>query len=124
MNNTLAIVLQRKSIYIFFLIICLHLSASAQSGIKIQHGPYLQNVGENEVTILWITSKDAMSWVEVAPDDESHFYADERPQYFQTENGRKLVGKLHQILIKGRSEEHTSELQSRSHILCLLLLDK
>src|SRR5690625_3718199 len=101
MNYSKAVNFQRHFLFILFFIFGALFSAAAQSGIKIQHGPYLQNVGENEVTILWITSKDAMSWVEVAPDDESHFYADERPQYFQTENGRKLVGKLHQIRIKG-----------------------
>lgn len=91
----------KNLLFTFLLLLGLHRSASAQNEIQIQHGPYLQNVGENEVTVLWVTSTDAMSWVEIAPDDGSHFYADERPQYFQTENGRKLVGKLHQITIKG-----------------------
>ena len=27
-------------------------------------GPYLQNMGSNEVTIMWITHKNCFSWVE------------------------------------------------------------
>src|SRR5690625_36964 len=97
-----------KNIFLIFLLWTgISLPRHAQSAITIKHGPYLQNVGKNEVTILWVTTKNAMSWVEVAPDDGSHFYADERPQYFQTENGRKLVGKLHRITIKGLEEATT-----------------
>src|SRR5690625_6552585 len=36
--------------------------------------------------------------------------------------GSKLVLEL--ILIRRRSEEHTSELQSRGHLVCRLLLEK
>lgn len=68
---------------------------------KIKYGPYIQNMGENEATIVWVTSKDALSWVETAPDDGTHFYAQERPQFFETSNGRKLVGTLHKVTIKG-----------------------
>src|SRR5690606_41439177 len=34
------------------------------------------------------------------------------------------VGRARQSLIEGRSEEHTSELQSRENLVCRLLLDK
>ncbi|MDL2282810.1 metallophosphoesterase [Parabacteroides sp. OttesenSCG-928-G06] len=73
----------------------------AQGTFEIKYGPYLQNVGENEVTVVWVTNKEALGWVEVAPDDGTHLYAEQRPQYFQTENGRKLVGNLHRVTIKG-----------------------
>src|SRR5687768_18245840 len=36
---------------------------------------------------------------------------------------RKLIGKIDSTL-KRRSEEHTSELQSRLHLVCRLLLEK
>lgn len=72
--------------------------------IKITHGPYLQAVDKNEVTIVWTTDKDAVSWVEVAPAGEDSFYAQERPQYFQTSNGNKVVSKLHKIRITGLAE--------------------
>jgi 3',5'-cyclic AMP phosphodiesterase CpdA len=73
----------------------------AQSGFRIQYGPYLQNVGEEEATVVWVTSADAVGWVEVAPDDNTHFYAVERPQYFETANGRKLTGTLHRVTVAG-----------------------
>src|SRR3712207_7683984 len=34
------------------------------------------------------------------------------------------VGYNHTVLIQGRSEEHTSELQSRQYLVCRLLLEK
>lgn len=71
------------------------LLAFSQEQFNIKYGPYLQHVDENEATIVWVTTKKAMSWVEIAPDDNSHFYAEERPQHFETVNGRKLVGTIH-----------------------------
>lgn len=76
-------------------------SLFAQYPFEIKYGPYLQNMGENEVTVVWVTNQDALGWVELAPDDDTHFYAEERPQFFQTENGRKRVGTLHRVTIKG-----------------------
>src|SRR2546422_7267638 len=35
-----------------------------------------------------------------------------------------LVGELKMLLLLRRSEEHTSELQSRLHLVCRLLLEK
>src|SRR5437870_7454911 len=42
------------------------------------------------------------------------------PMEFAVE-AQKLIGELHREL---RSEEHTSELQSRGHLVCRLLLEK
>lgn len=74
---------------------------NAQSDFKVLYGPYLQMMGENEVTVMWVTNKEAVSWVELAPDDGSHFYAEERPQFFQTNFGKKVIGKLHSIRLTG-----------------------
>jgi len=75
--------------------------AHAQSDFKILYGPYLQGLTEHEVTVVWVTSGDAVSWVELAPDDGSHFYAEERPQYFQTNFGKKEIGTLHKVTLTG-----------------------
>lgn len=72
----------------------------AQS-VKITHGPYLQAVGDNEVTIVWTTSNDAVSWVEIAPSGSDSFYGREYPKYYETRNGNRVVGKLHRITVKG-----------------------
>ena len=67
--------------------------------IAITHGPYIQAVGENEVTIVWTTNTNAVSWVELAPAGDNSFYAEEHPQYYQTANGNRVVGTLHKIRI-------------------------
>jgi len=87
----------------FFFIAALLSSSGlwAQDDFKVICGPYLQNMGENEVTVLWITNRDAVGWVEIAPDDSIHFYADTRPTFYQSRNGRKTIGKLHCVRVSG-----------------------
>ena len=70
-------------------------------GIEITHGPYLQQMGENEATIIWTTNNDALSWVELAPIGNDSFYAFERPKYYETAYGSKKIGKLHRINLSG-----------------------
>lgn len=69
--------------------------------IKILHGPYLQNVKENEATIVWLADKPSVGWVELAPNDDSHFYGEERHKYFDTSNGVKNTSTLHAVRIIG-----------------------
>src|SRR5687768_17678529 len=44
-------------------------------------------------------------------------------EYART-HGRKRISAVHKANIMKRSEEHTSELQSRLHLVCRLLLEK
>lgn len=90
----------KKLSFLFFLFI-LPFVALAQSDFKIAYGPYLQGMTEHEVTVVWTTTKDAVSWVELAPDDGSHFYAEERPRFYQTNFGKKEVSTLHKVKITG-----------------------
>ncbi|MDR0749030.1 MAG: fibronectin type III domain-containing protein, partial [Tannerellaceae bacterium] len=76
-------------------------SVWAQEDIKITHGPYLQNMSDNEVTIVWLTNKNAVSWVELAPDDDTHFYLTERTKYFAAKNGVKSEGVIHTVKLTG-----------------------
>lgn len=92
-----------KNWLILILILIISSGTYAQN-ISITHGPYLQAAGTGEVTVVWTTDKDAVSWVEIAPDDEKSFYAEERPQFFQTKNGKKVVGRLHKVRITGLKE--------------------
>ncbi|MDR0430527.1 MAG: metallophosphoesterase [Tannerellaceae bacterium] len=73
----------------------------AQEDIRITHGPYLQNMSDNEVTIVWLTNKNAVSWVELAPDDGTHFYLTERPKHFAAKNGVKSEGVVHTVKLTG-----------------------
>ncbi len=88
--------------WVFSLVLFLSsISLFAQEDFKIICGPYLQKMGENEVTVLWITNREAVGWVEIAPDDSLHFYADTRPTYYQSINGRKAIGRLHCVHVSG-----------------------
>lgn len=75
------------------------LAAAAQ--IKILYGPYLQNVRDKEATIVWVADKPSVGWVELAPDDQTHFYGEERHKYFDTTNGIKNTSRIHAVKISG-----------------------
>lgn len=67
---------------------------------KLKSGPSLQNMGENEVTIMWRTNKPAKSWVEIAPDDDTDFDATERPKFNAERNGAAVVDTLHKVTVR------------------------
>ena len=76
-------------------------SVNAQEeAFKITHGPYLQEMGETEVTIMWTTNHNAVSWVELAPDDGTHFYLQERPKYYSAPYGFKEVTTIHSVRLE------------------------
>lgn len=91
---------------IFFLISALSV-LSQNPDFSITHGPYLQGLTEDEVTIVWTTNKNAVSWVELAPDDETHFYLTERPGYFAESHGFKVVDSVHVVKLKNLSPNTT-----------------
>lgn len=73
---------------------------SAQQ-LKITNGPYLQTMGQDNVTVIWTTDKDAVSWLELAPAGEDSFYARERTRFFEAPHGSKKIGTLHRIKVSG-----------------------
>ena len=88
----------KKIIALFTIGACALQSAHA---IKIVAGPYIQQFDENSATIVWATDVDGVSWVEVAPDDGSHFYAQARPKFFDAPMGKKQITKIHRVKVKG-----------------------
>lgn len=90
-----------KKLLFLLLTLFFCLNVSAEERVRIVYGPYLQMMGENEVSVMWITNKKAQSWVETAPDDKTNFYAEARPQFYETLFGRKMSGTLHRIKISG-----------------------
>lgn len=86
-----------KSLIILFMAV---VSSGATAQIKILYGPYLQNLKEKEVTIVWESDKPSVGWVEIAPNDGTHFYGEERPKYFDTTNGVKNTSHLHTVKVK------------------------
>lgn len=73
----------------------------AQERFQITHGLYLQALDETGVSIVWTTNKTAISWVELAPEDGSHFYPKERPKYFASAHGFKTNGTEHHVRLEG-----------------------
>ena len=73
----------------------------AAQGIEITHGPYLQAMGEEDVTIVWTTNKEAISWVEVAPAGTNSFYGQEQKQFYDTSHGNRVVDSLHRVRLEG-----------------------
>lgn len=70
----------------------------------IKYGPYVHSLYGDEAVITWITNRPAVSWVETAPDDGTHFYAYERPKFFNSPMGKKLVGTVHSVRLKNISK--------------------
>jgi acid phosphatase type 7 len=90
-----------KNRILFFLIIA-SLSISpglAQEQFSISHGPYIQGLTSNEVTIVWTTNRKGISWVELAPNDNTHFYLRERPKFFNESYGFKVVDSVHMVTL-------------------------
>ena len=67
--------------------------------------PIIQHPDQGGATITWHTSKPAVSWVEIAPDDGSHFYSKERPKYYEAPLGRKKISKIHNVKIDGLDKD-------------------
>lgn len=77
------------------------ITAIGQPSVRIAQGPYLQQVTTDGFTVVWTTTMDAAAWVELAPDDQSHFYATERPKYYDSHIGKRRIGRLHQVRVEG-----------------------
>lgn len=68
---------------------------------NIKCGPWVVGVTENEMTIVWTSTSRCMGWVEVAPDDGSSFYAEERPRYYEDLMGRHTISEVHHVRLTG-----------------------
>lgn len=80
---------------------CCFISVYSQDNpFRITHGPYLQGLDEDEVTIVWTTNRAAVSWVELAPDDDTHFYFTERPRFYHEAHGFKVVDSVHTVTLR------------------------
>ena len=73
----------------------------AAQSIQIKHGPYLQAMDENGVTIVWTTNTPGISWVELAADGTDSFYSQEHKPYYDTSNGNRVVDTLHRVRVEG-----------------------
>lgn len=88
-----------KNIFLGVVFMCFSATVASQSRVAISHGPYIQGLTEDEVTIVWTTDKDAVSWVELAPDDGTHFYNEERDRIYAVEYGFKKIDSVHFVKV-------------------------
>ena len=94
-------IMKKFQILVMLLWLSVCLAGAVESKIRLVHGPYLQNLGPDEVTIVWLSDKPSVGWVELAPDDDTNFYATERPKYYDARNGVKNTSTIHTVKIKG-----------------------
>jgi len=80
------------------------LSASAQikegKTANIKLGPYVQAVTDDSFTVVWLTDKPSIGWVETAPDDGSHFFQKSRDRHYHSSLGKIVIDTLHSVTIK------------------------
>ncbi len=70
--------------------------------VKATGGPYITNVTKTGFTVIWTTNMDAVSWVEIAPDDGTHFYNTERKCFYDNRGfGRRPITKTHKVRVTG-----------------------
>ena len=95
----------RKIFAPLVLLFALTFSLQAQDSMVSVHlacGPYLQNVTTNSFTVIWTTDMDAVSWVEVAPDDGTDWYNCDRKKYYDLRGfGRRPITKVHHVTVDG-----------------------
>lgn len=86
-----------------FLLFCFLIQVTVSLyAIRIVHGPYICDMDSISATIMWITDKPGLSWVEVGEDGEDHFYGKARRKVYDTNRGRRqLVETLHKVRIEG-----------------------
>lgn len=84
------------------LAIVMPLDAFSQEPVAdVKAGPWVTNVGEDAFNVLWTSNHRTLSYVEVAPDDGTDFDACERPKFFQTVSGRRVIDTFHDVRVTG-----------------------
>lgn len=92
----------KKTIATLSMLLVCTMAFAQQEAFKIIYGPYLQSVTEHEATIVWVTNHNALSWVEVKPDDGTPFFGEStRPRFYQDVDGRHKFGTVHSIKLTG-----------------------
>lgn len=91
----------KKYLIAVFVVSALSVSGVGARSFDIVYGPWIQNVTESELTLMWTTEGKSLSWVEVAPDDGTPFEAAQRPRFYQTVAGKRFTGTFHCVKIGG-----------------------
>ena len=63
-----------KYVFIFFAVSVMNVMSLF--AIRVTHGPYLCNMSPNSVTVVWITDKPAVAWVEYMEAADKSLYCE------------------------------------------------
>lgn len=86
---------------------------AGQPSAPITHGPYLQNLSEDEVTVVWTTDKPCKSWVEFSKKEAGKsFYSQPPRKAYASQDGLYCVDTLHRVTVKGLEKKYDLFLQS------------
>ena len=80
--------LNMRKILVILAVVLSGLQALAQD---IKAGPWVCNVRENTITVLWTSEKPGMAWVELQ----------DGSRHYETYAGRRVFGRLHSIRLEG-----------------------
>ena len=81
---------------------------AGQPSAQITHGPYLQNLSEDEVTVVWTTDKPCKSWVEFSKKEAGKsFYSQSPRKAYASQDGLYCVDTLHRVTVKGLEKNTT-----------------
>ena len=87
--------------YIRVIILCAFMAMYSlpAAASNLLYGPWVTNVTETGFTILWVTEKPSLDYVEIAPADGSAFDGQTREKIYQTSHGRRTAGTYHCVRI-------------------------
>lgn len=83
-----------------FILLLLAVPSGVLYASNLLYGPWVHNVDEHSFTVLWVTEKPSLDYVELAPDDGSAFEAKARAKYYETSHGRRVAGRFHCVRIE------------------------
>ncbi len=98
------VMIGKRRILIVAAVVAAVFQAGAQNRgtVRITHGPWLLDMKQDAVTVVWKTDKPALSWVEACEDKGEHFYAEEHQRHYDAAHGRRrCLDTLHVVRLTG-----------------------
>src|SRR2546429_561050 len=98
---------------------------SGVSHTPLSHEELMRGARHRAETLVEIAQKNGLQWHYFVGLEGGLDVIEETPSPLPTGwNSDLAQGSRRRVLLESRSEEHTSELQSRLHLVCRLLLEK
>ncbi len=85
---------------LLLLLLAFSLPAGQLFASNLLYGPWVHNVDEHGFTVLWVSEKPSLDYVEIAPDDGTPFEAMARERIYETSYGRRFFGRFHCVRVE------------------------